>query len=394
MHGFSWTPEDFNEWELVGEYQLNGYSRPVRNEGVGVPLLVRRCREEDERFFRRVQPFAATAVLRTRAIPEPTGTVAFEEDHVSDAEVVLEFYNPAHCQHLVDRHERWMVAGDLTAPWAWTASIAPNSPITAFLRPESADASAQLVMLEPYQPGKIPVVFVHGLASDPTTWLTLLNSLRAQAWFRERYQVWAFRYPTGMPFLQSAATLRRELQAALALAPGGVDDPAARQMVLIGHSMGGLVSKLQVTDSGTELWDLVANRPLDAIRAEDADRERLREVFFFAPQPYIRKVIFIGTPHRGSSLAADAVGRVSSWAAKLTTDADTRDIEGWWPTTPAYSIRGLCEKCRRASTCSGRIIRCSKRSRNFRSQATCSYTRLSAWPIPTVPTVPATASFL
>ena len=95
-------------------------------------------------------------------------------------------------------------------------------------------------------------------------------------------------------------------------------------MVLIGHSMGGLVSKLQVTDSGTELWDLVANRPLDAIRAEDADRERLREVFFFATQPYIRKVIFIGTPHRGSSLAADAVGRVSSWAAKLTKEADTR----------------------------------------------------------------------
>lgn len=324
LHGFSWTAEDFNEWELVGEYRLNGYSRPVRNDGVGVPLLVRRCRAEDEQFHRRVQPFAATAVLRTRAIPESTEAVGFEEDEVADAEVVLEFYDPAHCRHLVGKHERWIVAGDLTAPWAWTATVAPNSPITAFLRPESPDATAQLVMLEPYQPGKIPVVFVHGLASDPTTWLTTHNSLRAQAWFRERYQVWAFRYPTGMPFLKSAATLRRELQAALSLAPGGVDDPAARQMVLIGHSMGGLVSKLQVTDSGTELWDLVADRPLEAINADEADRERLRETFFFTPQPYVRKVIFIGTPHRGSSFAADAVGRVSSWAAKLTTEADAR----------------------------------------------------------------------
>src|SRR6185437_8867600 len=108
---------------------------------------------------------------------------------------------------------------------------------------------AQLVMLAPYQPGKIPVVFVHGLLSDPTTWITLGNSLNSQPWFRERYQVWAFRYPSGVPFLISAATLRRELNAAIAASPGAAEDPAVSQMVLIGHSMGGLISKLQVTDS-------------------------------------------------------------------------------------------------------------------------------------------------
>ncbi|MCE9605532.1 MAG: alpha/beta fold hydrolase [Planctomycetia bacterium] len=322
LHGFAWTAEDFNQIELVGDYRLTSYARPVRTEGVGVPLLVRRCRTEEERFYRRVQPFSATAVLRMRAAP--TMREAGENEPAADAELVLEFYDPANCGHLIDADRRWVLAGDLTAPFAWVAYVEPSSPVKAFLRPDNLEAKAQLVMIEPYQCGKIPVVFVHGLASDPTTWLTQIHSLRAQPWFRERYQVWAFRYPTGMPFLTGAATLRRELQAAVALSPGAAEDPAAQQMVLVGHSLGGLVSKLQATESGTDLWNVAANLSLDEIQASATDRERLREVFFFEPLPFVRKVIFIGTPHRGSSIANQAVGRVSSWSARITSQADER----------------------------------------------------------------------
>lgn len=329
LHGFAWKAEDFNEFEVVGDdYRLNGYTRKVRSEGVGVPLIVRRCRAEEERFFRNGQPFSATAVLRMR----PT-EVVLSDDATSTAttspapcahEFVLEFYDPAHCRQLAGADRRWVVAGDLTAPFAWIAWVEPNSPVKAFLRPDGAAGKAQLLMIEPYQCGKIPIVFVHGLASDPTTWLTQIHALRTQPWFRERYQAWAFRYPTGMPFLGGAAQLRRELQAAVALSPGAAEDPAVQQMVLVGHSMGGLVSKLQVAESGTDLWDSAANRPLDAIHADTADRERLREVFFFAPLPFVRKVVFIGTPHRGSSMASRAVGRVSSWSAHMTAQTDER----------------------------------------------------------------------
>lgn len=323
LHGFAWTAEDFNALELVGENRLSKHAQAVRTEGVGVPLVVLRERPEEEEFYRHIQPFAATAVLRTRRCAEAPIIAAAGVETV-DEELVLEFYNPAHCTHLAGMNRRWALAGDLTAPFAWAVSTTKNDPVTEFLRPDGEEARAQLVMLEPYQPGKIPVVFVHGLLSDPTTWVTLGNALSAQPWFRERYQVWAFRYPSGVPFLVSAAALRRELNAAIALSPGAADDPAAQQMVLIGHSMGGLVSKLQVTESGTELWDLVANRPLDEIQADSADREQLREVFFFKPLPFVRKIIFIGTPHRGSSLASRGIGRVSSWAAKSTTAADER----------------------------------------------------------------------
>jgi pimeloyl-ACP methyl ester carboxylesterase len=317
LHGFQWTAEDFNQLEVIGEYELTKTAKEVTMSGVGVPLVVVRRRCYDEQFYRRVQPFAATAVLRSRpGCNDPTASAM--------QELVLEFYNPSQCTHLAGADKRWALAGDLTAPLAWAKSLNPNDPISEFLRPDGNNAKAQLVMLEPYQPGKIPIVFVHGLLSDPTTWATLGNGLRNEAWFRDRYQVWVFRYPSGMPFLVSAATLRQQLNAAIVASPCAVDDPAARQMVLVGHSMGGLVSKLQVTNSGNQLWDLVANRPIDEINASEADRQRMREVFFFAPQPFIRKVIFIGTPHRGAEMASRGIGRVSSCLARSSTEADER----------------------------------------------------------------------
>jgi hypothetical protein len=329
LYGFAWSAEDFNQIELVGEYELTKHAKDVTMSGVGVPLVVVRRRCYDEQFFRRVQPFAATAVLRSRCRVtafDPFADIRpFDEiGGTTTQELVLEFYNPATCTHLAGAGDRWSLAGDLTAPLALAKSFAANNPISAFLRPGAGDATAQLVMLEPYQAGKIPIVFVHGLLSDPTTWVTMGNALRSESWFRDRYQVWVFRYPSGMPFLVSAATLRRELNAALASAPCAASDPAVRQMVLVGHSMGGLVAKLQVTESGTDLWDLVANRPIDEVRASEEDLQRMREVFFFAPQPFIKKVIFIGTPHHGAAMASRGIGRVSSCLAGSTTEADER----------------------------------------------------------------------
>jgi pimeloyl-ACP methyl ester carboxylesterase len=331
-HGFAWSADDFSEYELVGDYHLADKARPQRTSGLGVPLVVKRRSLCNDEFHRKLQPFAATAILCPNActalrcsaeVVEPVDDFSIDNGKSPGAEpFVLHLYNPVHCTRAEIDGARWPLAGDTTAPFAWQLSNAPNSPIQAFLSPDREQA--QLVMLEPYQAGKIPIVFVHGLLSDPTTWVSLGNQLRQETWFRERYQVWVFRYPTGMPFLVSAATLRRELNAALANAPEAADDPAAQRMVLVGHSMGGLVSKLQVTESGPDLWNLAARRPLDEINASDADRERLREVFFFKPQPFIRHVIFIGTPHRGSTLAGRGIGRIGSLAVRPTSEADER----------------------------------------------------------------------
>src|SRR5690606_2874724 len=115
----------------------------------------------------------------------------------------------------------------------------------------------------------------HGLLSDPSTWMDMLNYLRTQDWFIENYQVWGFNYATGTPFVTSALRLREQLREALALIDPHSQDPALGQMVLVGHSMGGLVSKLQVAESDDRIWNSISRVPLDSIQASDEVKQQL-----------------------------------------------------------------------------------------------------------------------
>jgi G:T/U-mismatch repair DNA glycosylase len=77
-------------------------------------------------------------------------------------------------------------------------------------------------------------------------------------------------------------------------------------MVLVGHSMGGLVSRLQVTESGNDFWRIVSDKRFEDLKTDAETREKLRRILFFEPNPSIRRVVTIGTPHRGSDFANDA----------------------------------------------------------------------------------------
>ena len=130
--------------------------------------------------------------------------------------------------------------------------------------------------------------------------------------FYDRYQVWAFQYHTGQSFQRSAADLRRELQAIRQRLDPAASDPAMSNMVLVGHSMGGLVSKLQIVDSGNQLWSSLTSQPFHEIVASPVDVKLLDEMFFFEPVPSVKRVVFIGTPHQGSPFADSLVGKLGS----------------------------------------------------------------------------------
>jgi len=150
------------------------------------------------------------------------------------------------------------------------------------------------------------VVMVHGLWSSPTTWMEMFNDLRAFAQVRSRYQFWFFLYPSGQPFWISAAQLRDTLAEVRATLDPEVRNPNLDQLVLVGHSMGGLVSMLQTMESGDEFWRLLSNKPLEELKATPEERARLAKSFYFHPNPSVKQVITIGTPHRGSDFANDA----------------------------------------------------------------------------------------
>jgi hypothetical protein len=164
-----------------------------------------------------------------------------------------------------------------------------------------------LVSTTPYRPGLIPVVFVHGTASSVVRWAEMFNRLQADPEIRKRYQFWFFQYDSGNPIVLSALRLREALGAAVArLDPEG-KDAALRRMVLIGHSQGGLLVKMQAISSGDRLWTAASKKPFDEMVLSDKTRDLLRRGMFVEPLPEVSRVLFICTPHRGSFVAGRSI---------------------------------------------------------------------------------------
>ncbi|ADB16957.1 hypothetical protein Psta_2287 [Pirellula staleyi DSM 6068] len=312
--GFAWNPSDFQRWHLPPHRYEPLLRRRYQCDGIGFPLVVERARcnldPVEERFYPERSYFSATPVLRFRAC-EPHELPAGEGASTLASQAELTFYNP-HQHPAGEADDPARIAQNLSAAQLIQLQSSPRTYFAGFVEPAGGVSSAELDFVTPYQPGKIPVVLIHGLYSDPLSWADMSNDLRSVPEFNAQYQLWTFRYPTGQGFLQSATALRRELRAAVELLDPEHSDPALRQMILVGHSMGGLVAKLQITHSEELIWNRLANRPLEEIVTTDRARRFLSENCFFDPAPHVSRVIFIATPHAGSLMSSTLVGRGAS----------------------------------------------------------------------------------
>lgn len=176
------------------------------------------------------------------------------------------------------------------------------------------EQDTNLIAMAPHRPGRIPLVFVHGTASSAARWADLGNDLLSDPRIRNNFEFWFFTYDTGNPIAYSAARLREALQAAVQRFDPEGKDPAMHQMVLMGHSQGGLLVKLMVVDTGTKFWDNISKVPLEQLKLSDESRRLLQESLFVKPLPFVTRVIFMCTPHRGSYQAG---GRVIHWIIRF-----------------------------------------------------------------------------
>jgi pimeloyl-ACP methyl ester carboxylesterase len=163
-----------------------------------------------------------------------------------------------------------------------------------------------ILMTQPYDPERIPVVMVHGTASSAARWAELINELENDPELADRIQIWLFTYNSGNPIPYSAGLLHAALAELVGeLDPEG-DDPALRDMVVIGHSQGGLLTKMTAIRSGDRLWELVSDRPVGDLDLSPEARELAQRSYFYEPLPFVKRLVFIATPHRGSYLTAIA----------------------------------------------------------------------------------------
>ena len=167
-----------------------------------------------------------------------------------------------------------------------------------------------LFFMTPYVPGRIPVVLVHGTASSPACWADMLNELQNDSALWGRYQFWLFTYNSGNPIAYSGGLLADALRSVVAKVDPGGKDPALRKMVVIGHSQGGLLTRLMVSDSGTRFWDQVSRVPYEQIQADPETKKIIKRSMFYTPLPFVKRVVFISTPHHGSFFAGGWIGQL------------------------------------------------------------------------------------
>lgn len=322
--GFGYKPDELGPILLCNDFEVHGIASRHRTYGLGVPLIGTRRPEvarPTNAFYPENINFPMTAFLR------------FEGDlndlrHSGTSQ--LEFYNPLTVRSVRVGTRSVPLESDLTTPLAYyLANVRLEAAgYQGFFSPEALGKNAGLRALEPYQPGKIPVVLVHGLLSSPTTWTTLFNDLQADPAIRDRFQFWVYFYPTGSPYLATAADLRTELARVRDTLDPARSDPALNDMVFIGHSMGGLVSRLLTVEGGDDFWSLASPVPADTLRLQPISHQELRNTYYFARQRHVTRVIFMGTPHRGSKLSPSLVGRIGARLAGLPQSllATARDL--------------------------------------------------------------------
>lgn len=177
---------------------------------------------------------------------------------------------------------------------------------------DKARFSDGIFLMAPYRQGRIPVIFVHGTASSPARWAEMFNELSNDPGLWGHYQFWVFTYNTGNPVVYSAGILAEGLRKTVQeLDPEG-KDPALRKMIVMGHSQGGLLTKMTVIDTGNKVWDAFSNVPFDEFQGSPETKEILKRSAFFTPVPTVRRVIFLATPHGGSFVAGGWIGRLTS----------------------------------------------------------------------------------
>jgi pimeloyl-ACP methyl ester carboxylesterase len=222
------------------------------------------------------------------------------------------FEDPLATETVTMGRQTFPLAADFTVPVAvmLASSNAEKLGLARLLNPEKYAETARIARLQPYDPNKTVVLVVHGLNSTPATWTQLINTMRDNETIRRNYQFWFYSYPSGYPYMHAAALLRQQLDE--------IEQrfPLKKKMVVIGHSMGGCISRLLITDVGDKLWMDYFGKPPAEVAMSPETKELISNALIFNHRPEVGRVIFVAAPLQGADLAAGWAGRLGAKLVK------------------------------------------------------------------------------
>lgn len=301
------SPSFFNRIYSSYDYDVEGFKNSYRSNGLGSSIfgVHEKGKSPEDINYPKMLYLPMTAVLEFEDRPA---------DNDSPRKADLRFYNAMRTSKMNLGGHPFRIDADYTVPL--TVYLSGNDPsqfsFAGLRNPASLVGKSNIYFLEPYDPDKIPVLMVHGLYSTPGTFLEMYNDLMGNPEIRERFQFWFFYYPTGIPIAESSSILRKKLKELHDMLDPKGENVNFNNMLVIGHSMGGLLSKILVMDSGDKFYDAVFKVSMDSADFTPEERMILKDKMFFQHFPFIKRTVFIATPHRGSDIA------ISWWARLLS----------------------------------------------------------------------------
>lgn len=232
---------------------------------------------------------------------------------------------------------RQPLAANFSVPIAlfWKLSDADGTELLGAFRPKKAINTMGLYFSEPYDPRKIPVVFTHGLMSGPATFANLTNRLLVDPVIRENYQFWFFCYPSGLAWTIPASRQRQALKELMQEYNPRGTSREMNNIVMVGHSMGGLITRF---NNSTKPWTLMKGvfelspetfegmtlenwkKGMAPLHYDEQTLERLQNNFIFSPPQGVTRIVYMATPHRGSTFADNWIGRLGQRLIDLPSD--------------------------------------------------------------------------
>jgi triacylglycerol esterase/lipase EstA (alpha/beta hydrolase family) len=310
--GTRWDPDAAEPSELIpaGVLRFNGLRNIYRRDGFG-------------------SEFVSVAPADTPAKDVPwrdpdyvsmTGAILFDGASLDDVLATRQAKALAEDPYRIDSVKvagrEVPLAGNFTAAygvWLARSGFASQS-IRSLLGREGGIKTPRVLLMQPYDPDRMTVIMLHGLASSPEAWINVSNEVMGDEELRHNYQVWEIYYPTNAPIAVNLANIRKALDVTFKHFDPDGQARASNNVVLIGHSMGGVIARLLVSSSGDKLWGLMPARA-DLSKARQARlRERLAPYLQFTPMPQVTRAVFLASPQRGTPYAQNTIAR---WIGNL-----------------------------------------------------------------------------